>query len=271
MIETRRISVLRDEALAIAVRAGHAILGVRPGSAGVETKEDGSPVTRADRAAHDVIAAGLDEIEPRFPVVSEEGDLTLFRESPPATYWLVDPLDGTKEFLKGLGEYTVNIALVIDGDPTLGVVFAPALDRLFDAALGLGARKTDKGVVTTVAARRLERAKTAVVSRSHMTEETERFLSRLGVREVVHRGSSLKLCAVAEGAADLYPRFGPTQLWDTAAGAVVARETGCHVVDLDGRPLRYDLGAGLAHNGFFVCASDGVLRACLTARSRLSE
>jgi 3'(2'), 5'-bisphosphate nucleotidase len=270
-MEPRRISALRDAAATVAVNAGRAILRIRPDSADAEKKDDGSPVTRADRAAHDVILAGLSEIEPRFPVVSEEGDLTRLHETPPTTFWLVDPLDGTKEFLKGLGEYTVNVALVVDGDPVLGVVFAPALDQLFDAAQGLGARKTDKGVVTTVAARRLERATTAVVSRSHLSERTERFLSRFGAREVVHRGSSLKLCAVAEGAADVYPRFGPTRLWDTAAGATVARETGCRVVDLTGKPLRYDLSAGLTHDGFFVCASDSVLRACLTALARLSE
>jgi 3'(2'), 5'-bisphosphate nucleotidase len=268
----RDIEDLREAVGPIAVRAGREILKISPASSGAASKEDGSPVTRADRAAHNVIVAALASLKPLYPIVSEEGDFVESqRGTPPSIYWLVDPLDGTKEYLKGLGEYTVNIALVVDGDPLLGVVYAPASDSLFDAARGLGARRIEKGVLTTASRSSRQRAETVVVSRSHLNEETERFLSRLGAHKVLHRGSSLKLCAVAEGAADLYPRFGPTWLWDTAAGAAVARETGCHVVDLKGQPLRYDLRAEPKHAGFLVCANDAILRDCLTAIARLSE
>ncbi len=152
-----------------------------------------------------------------------------------STYWLVDPLDGTKEFLKGLPEYTVNVALVDAGVPVLGVIYVPAADCLYLAARGQGARRLDARGETRLLAAPVAQPRRAVVSRSHLSPETGALLARLGVTETIPRGSSLKMCAVAEGAADLYPRLGPTRLWDTAAGTAIAAEAGCDVVGLDGR------------------------------------
>jgi len=196
--------------------------------------------------------------------VSEEGDVEGTVASAGALFWLVDPLDGTKEFIKGRPEYTVNVALVEDGVPILGAIQVPAAERLYLGARGRGARRTDARGTVELAPSRMPRPRRAVVSRSHLTPPTEALLERLGVEERASFGSSLKMCAVAEGAADVYPRLGPTCLWDTAAGAAIALEAGCDVVGLDGRPLRYDLAAGLKHAGFLVCAP-GCLEACRDA------
>jgi 3'(2'), 5'-bisphosphate nucleotidase len=261
VIENGRLAELLEPVAQIVRRAGQAILANVPGPDDVAHKADGSPVTRADLAAETVILRGLKELEPGVPIVSEEGDLQALPVGS-KTYWLVDPLDGTKEFLKGLPEYTVNIALVHEGEPVLGVIGIPPLDELYMAARGQGARKVANGNVVPLTARAVERPRTAVVSRSHLSPETETLLARLGISEVVPRGSSLKMCAVAEGVADFYPRLGPTCLWDTAAGAAIAREAGCAVVDLAAQPLRYDLSAGLKHAGFLVTAPGGCLAAC---------
>lgn len=260
-----RLAALLDEVGGLARRAGEAILSTRRVPADVEEKADGSPVTRADRAAEEVLVEGLGALEPGLAIVSEEGDVEGAVRAAGAAYWLVDPLDGTKEFIKGLPEYTVNVALVEAGVPVLGVIQAPAVDRLYLAARGQGARRIDSQGVARIETRSVDRPRSAVVSRSHFSPGTERLLARLGILETTSRGSSLKMCAVAEGAADVYPRLGPTRLWDTAAGAAIAAAAGCAVVDLSGRPLRYDVAHGLTHPGFLVCAPGGCLKACLLA------
>jgi 3'(2'), 5'-bisphosphate nucleotidase len=154
----------------------------------------------------------------------------------------------------------------------LGVIHVPPVDRLYEAAHGLGARRFDGDSGSRdLQPRRLERPERAVVSRSHLSPETQRFVDALGIRECLPFGSSLKLCAVAEGAADVYPRLSPIRLWDTAAGAAIAREAGCAVVDLDGRPLAYDLSAGLTHAGLVVCAPGGCLEVCVQVLSAARE
>ena len=236
----------------IARAAGRQIEGIRMGGADVEHKEDGSPVTVADRASHDVIADGLAELTPDIALISEEGDVE--KDVGGAPFWLVDPLDGTKEFIKGLGEYTVNIALVRQGDPVLGVVYAPALDKRYWAARGAGARVQAATAKPAAIAPRSSGHRTAAISRSHASEETQVLLDKLGVEEVARMGSSLKLCAVADGTADVYPRLGPTYLWDTAAAAAVVREAGAQVYSLDGRPVDYSPRGDLKLPGFIVCA-----------------
>ena len=248
------LRALLDRVKPVAVAAGKAILSIPPGAADVTDKADGTPLTRADLASHETILAGLRELEGAFPIVSEEGDLEGLDDASYETFWLVDPLDGTKEFVKGLGEYTVNIALIDRGRPVLGVVYVPAADELYYAASGLGAFKA-RGAARPARIAPSDRAapRTAVVSRSHRSAQTEQFLKELNVTDTIERGSSLKMCAVAEGAADIYPRFGPTFLWDTAAGTAVAREAGCAVAGPDGRDLSYDLAGGIRHAGFLVC------------------
>ncbi len=254
----------------IARAAGQAILDTQGGAADVEHKDDGSPVTRADLASERVILEGLATLSPRFPIVSEENDRERLDAAAVSTYWLVDPLDGTKEFIKGLPEYTVNIALIHECAPVLGVIHVPPIDRLYAAAQGMGARRYEGGHETLLHPRRVARPESAVVSRSHLSSETQGFLTRLGIKTCLPSGSSLKMCAVAEGSADVYPRLGPTRLWDTAAGAAIAREAGCAVVDLEGRPLAYDLAVGLTHAGFLVCAPGGCVEACVAALGAVS-
>jgi 3'(2'), 5'-bisphosphate nucleotidase len=266
----RDASALLGPVAEIARRAGEAILATRMGDGDVAHKDDGSPVTRADLAAQEVIIAGLRALEPDVPIVSEEDDCHVLPAGT-SVYWLVDPLDGTKEFLKGLPEYTVNIALVVDGEPVLGVIAVPPAGRLYVAARGHGASRIEAGRAEPLAPRAVDRPRSAVVSRSHLSAETEGFLARLGIVEAVSRGSSLKLCAVAEGVADIYPRLGPTRLWDTAAGTAIARESGCAVVDLNGRPLRYDVAGGLTHAGFLACAPGGCLAVCTEALAAASS
>ena len=265
MIDGSRLPAMLDAVSALARRAGDAILDAARTGNEVEHKADGSPVTRADRAAHEVLFAGLRELDPEHTVVSEEGDVEESAGAAGSVYWLVDPLDGTKEFIAGRPEYTVNVALVERGVPILGVIQVPVNGRLYLGARGHGARLVDGGVESPLAPPRVDRPRTAVVSRSHLTPPTEEFLARLGITETTPCGSSLKICAVAEGVADVYPRFGPTCLWDTAAGTGIATAAGCAVVDLGGQPLRYDPADGLKHPGFLVAAPGGCLEACLPA------
>jgi len=233
--------------------AGRAIRAVSRESLGLEIKADGSPVTRADRASHEILAEALSRLAGSWPVISEEGDPRGVGARPLERFWLVDPLDGTKEFAKGDGDYTVNIALVEGGVPVLGVIYVPAQDAMYYGCRAGGAWKA----AGAESPRRLDGTGTAdpitaVVSRSHPSPETNAFLARLAVKRVVARGSSLKICAVAEGSADVYPRLAPTWLWDSAAGAAIAREAGCRVVGREGEDLTYDPARGLKHPHFIV-------------------
>jgi 3'(2'), 5'-bisphosphate nucleotidase len=247
------LEALLGPCLELARSAGMAILAVARESLDVQDKADGSPLTRADRASHDCLTAGLAGLAPPLPVLSEEGDVEAFLDESPKTYWLIDPLDGTKEFVKGISEYTVNVALVRQARPVLGVVHAPALATSWYAVLGGGAyRQEGQAPPVPLQATSAPRPRSAVASRSHLSPETEAFLQRNDISETTSRGSSLKLCAVAEGAAHIYPRHGPTNIWDTGAGAAVALEAGCRIIDLNGRDLSYDPADGLLREGFIV-------------------
>ena len=259
-MDKKSLSDLLEQARTIAVEAGRKILEVSPEEHNVVRKADGSPVSRADLAAHDTILAGLSRLEPEFPIISEESYEELVNSggahrSPGEIYWLVDPLDGTREYIRGRDEYTVNIALVERETPVLGVIYAPALGSLYFAAKGLGGGRLNGGRTPEPLRPNLERhSLTGAVSRSHCSPETIAFLEKHGVFNYIQSGSSLKMCLVAEGRADIYPRFGPTCLWDTAAGYAVAVESGCRVVDLKGRDLVYAPEKGIKHYGFIVYA-----------------
>jgi len=241
LTEQRR---LLDAVCAIARTAGHAILEVYGrDDLGVSRKSDDSPLTEADRVAHGIICASLAELDATIPVLSEE--------SAPAEhaarrswsrYWLVDPLDGTKEFLKRNGEFTVNIALVVGQRAVLGAVHAPVLDRTYGGALELGAWRTDGAMEPrAIAVQRNAGAPLRIVgSRSHPGPEVAAYLAALGPYVITDMGSSLKICLVAEGAADIYPRLGPTSEWDTAAAQAILESAGGRMIDLSGRPLRYN-------------------------------
>ncbi|MDN6298583.1 MAG: 3'(2'),5'-bisphosphate nucleotidase CysQ [Halomonas sp.] len=227
----------------IARDAGEAIMGVYARGFSVTEKADHSPLTEADLAAHRVIAAGLAALPEVIPVLSEEDAESFAGPDSQARYWLVDPLDGTKEFIKRNDEFTVNIALIERGRPVLGVVVVPVTGVAYVAARELGAHKVHadgKRVVIGVAGRPISGATWRVMgSRSHPSAELAGWLETLGVHEVTPVGSSLKTCLIAEGRADVYPRLGPTSLWDTGAAQAVLEQAGGRVVDRYGQPLGY--------------------------------
>jgi len=227
----------------IAREAGDAIMKVYGRDFSVEEKEDKSPLTEADQAAHHVIVRGLQSLPVRLPVLSEEDMEGFAGVDADGRYWLVDPLDGTKEFIKRNGEFTVNIALIENGVPVLGVVTAPALGTAYVAAEGVGAFKVEKDGqrhAIQVAGKPAEGSTWRVVgSRSHPSSDLAAWLDTLGEHEMLPMGSSLKLCLIAEGKADAYPRLGPTCLWDTGAAHAVVRYAGGRVETLEGEPLSY--------------------------------
>ncbi|OGI45075.1 MAG: 3'(2'),5'-bisphosphate nucleotidase [Candidatus Muproteobacteria bacterium RIFCSPHIGHO2_01_FULL_65_16] len=247
-----------EEARAIAVEAGRRILDVYERNFHVGAKADGSPLTEADRAAHDAIVARLSALTPDVPVLSEEATQVPYEARAAwGRFWLVDPLDGTKEFINRNGEFTVNIALIEGHAPVLGVVYVPVLGVGYSACRGGGAfRQKADGRPEPIRARRFAGGKPVVVaSRSHAGRETEEFLQSLGAHDVVSMGSSLKFCLVADGAADVYPRLGPTMEWDTAAAQCVVEEAGGGVTDLTGRPLAYNKPD--LHNPWFIVRGAG--------------
>jgi len=244
-----------DDLLQLARQAGDAILKIYNTDFDVERKQDNSPLTDADLAAHNLIVSTLERLTPEIPVLSEESSKIPFETRQQwQRYWLIDPLDGTREFVKRNGEFTVNIALIEDHQPTFGVVYAPVLDRLYYGARSLGAWKQD-GAQTAEEIRVVgqRRQPTLVAgSRSHAGDSLLRFLEKLGDHELVSMGSSLKLCLVAEGKADLYPRLGPTSEWDTAAAQAVVEAAGGRVTTLDLKPLRYNTKDSLLNPHFLV-------------------
>jgi len=228
----------------IARVAGNAIMEIYAGEFNVVLKGDASPLTCADRASHRLIVDGLTAATPSLPILSEEGgDIPFAERAGWSRFWLVDPLDGTKEFIKRNGEFTVNIALVEDGRVTAGVVYVPDQETLYFGCLEAGCwKKTDGNNLTPIKVRKADHdtGLTVVMSRSHPSPELEKYLREIKIAEVLPVGSSLKLCVVAEGKADLYPRLGPTMECDTAAGHAIVEAAGGTVLTEDGSPLRYN-------------------------------
>ena len=248
------------ESRAIARAAGAAIMSVYARDFSVERKADRSPVTEADRAADRVICARLARLRPALPVLSEESALSPWaRRRRWNRYWLVDPLDGTREFVKKNGEFTVNIALIEDRRAVLGVVLAPALGLEFSSAPGVGARRRRAdGPPHAMRASPTRTAPLRVMgSRSHPGPGLSAFLARLGPHELKPMGSSLKICLVADGQADIYPRFGPTSEWDTAAAQAILESAGGGMIDLAGQPLRYNTKDRLLNPHFLAVGDPG--------------
>ncbi|MCV2866566.1 3'(2'),5'-bisphosphate nucleotidase CysQ [Albidovulum sediminicola] len=238
--------------------AGRVIMDLYAGTVATTLKGDGSPVTEADRRAEAIILPALSALAPAIPVVSEESAASHgCRHGGP--FFLVDPLDGTKEFLKrdGKGSFTVNIALVEGGEPALGIVLAPALGRLFIGIVGQGARELSAdGTVRPLSVRQPSGdALVAVASASHRDAETEAWLKVNRIGDTVSIGSSLKFCLVAAGEADVYPRFGPTMEWDTAAGDAILRAAGGMTLAPEGTPFVYRKPG--YRNGAFVAWGGG--------------
>jgi len=243
------------DVVALARRAGDAILGVYGQQFEVTNKADQSPLTLADTQSHDIIVAGLRALTPDVPVLSEEAsDIPYSERRQWQRYWLVDPLDGTKEFVSRNGEFTVNIALIDGHDAVLGVVHVPVTGTTYTGVQNVGAAR-QCGRDTAV---RIDTTKTAptplriVGSRSHRDSVLDRYLPQLEPYQLVAVGSSIKFCLVAEGSADFYPRFGPTSEWDTAAAQAVVEAAGGRVIQTDGQRLRYNAKAEVLNPHFLV-------------------
>lgn len=232
---------LLETLIPLAKQAGKLVMDVYATDFAVRGKDDASPVTEADERAEAVILAGLAALTPEIPVVAEEAVAAGKLPAVGERFWLVDPLDGTKEFIRRNGEFTVNIALIEAGQPVLGVVLAPALGRLYGGAVGVGAFVDDEGGRRSIRCRvPPTEGITVVASRSHGDAAAlDAFLAGRKVAKQVSAGSSLKLCLVAAGEADLYPRLGRTMEWDIAAGHAVLAAAGGRVTEIDGRPMAY--------------------------------
>jgi 3'(2'), 5'-bisphosphate nucleotidase len=243
----------------LAGQAGEKILEIYNTEFSVEEKDDQSPLTAADMASHNVIVKGLEQLTPEIPVLSEESAKIPFEErSGWETYWLIDPLDGTKEFIKRNGEFTVNIALIHQGVPVLGVVYVPVSGVTYAGCEGKGSVKEVPGEgEKVIKVRKLSQGPIAVVgSRSHRGESLEAWLAKVGEHEIVSMGSSLKICLVADGSADVYPRLGLTSEWDTAAAHCVVEQAGGFLTDTEMKPLRYNTKDSLLNPFFFVFGDD---------------
>jgi 3'(2'), 5'-bisphosphate nucleotidase len=259
--ETSELTRLLPEVLRLVESASTAILGVYASGPDVAYKADASPITEADRASHEILCAGLARLTPSVPVLSEESAA----EHDPAVrrqwreFWLVDPLDGTKEFISRNGEFTVNVALVRGHRPVLGVVAAPVLGVIYHGVVGAGACVAHPGMPPQPIRVRRPAASPLVIvgSRSHRGDSLDAVLARIGPHELRPMGSSLKFCLVAEGAADLYPRLGPTSEWDTAAAQAVVEAAGGAVTTLDGKPLNYNERETLLNPHFLAFGDTG--------------
>ena len=248
-----------EDVIAISRSAGREIMQVYATNFNVEKKSDNSPLTQADLSANQIIVSSLRELTPTVPVLSEESATVGFEiRSRWQRYWLIDPLDGTREFVKRNGEFTVNIALIDYGRPVLGVVYAPVTGLVYFATDNDGAYKQ----FGTEAALRIHtkilnlKQPVLAISRSHTDQRTQNFITRLELAcnthaELIPMGSSLKICMVAEGLADVYPRLGPTSEWDTAAAHCILHEAGGNIVDILGEKLRYNAKSSLLNPFFF--------------------
>ena len=251
-----------NDVIQLAKEAGQAIMAIYDRNFAVEEKDDKSPLTEADLASHTAIVQGLEHITPDIPVLSEESsELPWSERRQWNRYWLIDPLDGTKEFIKKNGEFTVNIALVDNGEPVWGVVYAPALEwTYYGGSAQQGSWKEQGGKVHTIEVTELPEDNTGwriVGSRSHQSEEFKTFIERFDSPTIKSMGSSLKICLVAEGEADLYPRLGPTSEWDTAAAHAVLAGAGGKIVEAESREtLRYNQKDSVL-NPFFIAAPMG--------------
>ena len=246
-----------NQIINISIKAGEAIMEVyedESAFANVDFKADNSPLTIADTISNDIIVEELKKLYPEIPVISEEIESLPYAERKDwKTFWLVDPLDGTKEFIKRNGEFTVNIALIEDGMPVVGVIYVPVKNEVFFGEVGKGAFKHIDGLDVALTGCCLDKVKTAVGSRSHESPEETQVLERFSVQNKISIGSSLKFCLLAEGKAHVYFRFGPTMEWDVAAGHAILRAAGGEVFKGDSTNEIFTYNKPDLRNGSFLC------------------
>jgi len=227
----------------IAKKAGEATLEIYNKDFSIEYKDDKSPLTEADKKSNEIICNSLEKLYPNIPILSEENKEIPYEDRKNwEYYWCIDPIDGTKEFIKKNGEFTINIALIYKNEPILGVVYAPVLDDMYSAKRGEGAYKNGEKLPLKTNSNISEKI-FVVASKSHLSKETQEFIDSLDSKEIeqVSKGSSLKLCMVAEGEADIYPRLAPTMEWDTAAADAIVRESGKMTYEFETKkPLAYN-------------------------------
>ena len=250
---------LLEPVINIAGQAAAEILAVYETEFNVDNKEDRSPLTAADMASHRLICRELANLTPDVPILSEESSAIPYADRKTwHSYWLVDPLDGTREFIKRNGEFTVNIALIEQHKPVLGVVHVPVTNICYYAAAGIGSFKRDRGETLPLKVKHTTPGKFTIAgSRSHGSEKQAEFIRRLGDNvETFAIGSSLKFCLVAEGLVDIYPRFGPTSEWDTAAAQCIVEQAGGKVTDTAFEPLLYNTKESLLNPEFLAIADD---------------
>jgi 3'(2'), 5'-bisphosphate nucleotidase len=266
---------LLDELTALASRAAAAILAVSRDKLSVRSKSDQSPVTAADEASDAAIGSGLTQLLPGMRIVSEESPRTV---KPGPSFVLVDPLDGTREFLAGRDEYTINIAVIVDHRPLVGVIAAPALGLVYRGIVGRGAERLrlapgtgptrDSEIIAIRTRPAAAGGLVATVSRSHLEPATEAFLHRVGIHDRISSGSALKFCRVAEGAADIYPRLSPTSEWDIGAGHAIVAAAGGIVTAPDQTPLRYGEATGDFRVPAFIAWGDPMAAGSTESRDR---
>lgn len=249
---------LTEAACALATEAGEKIMAIyETADFSVETKGDNSPLTAADLASHNCIVDALQQMTPEYPVLSEESvDIPFSERSQWETYWLVDPLDGTREFIKKNGEFSVLIALIHKNEPVVGVVHAPAIETTWYGSLGNGAFKQTGEHKVELSVREPGDTLVVVGSRSHAGDSLKAFMEKIGEHELVSMGSILKACLVADGRADIYPRLGLTSEWDTAAAQIIVEEAGGYMTQTDGSPMLYNTKESLLNPHFLVFGSN---------------
>jgi 3'(2'), 5'-bisphosphate nucleotidase len=239
MLEQVNLDLIR----AIAVEAGDEVMKIYQRDFHIEYKEDSSPLTEADLKANDIICSKLHKLYPHIPILSEENQEIPYEQRKSWEYfWCIDPIDGTKEFIKKNGEFTINIALIHKNTPVLGVVYAPALDKIYSAKKGDGAFFNQQ-LLPLHTNKKPKEQLTILTSKSHLSEQTIDYIKSLNVKSIEQRaiGSSLKICMVASGEADMYPKIGPTMEWDTAAGDAIVRECEKMIYNFDTeKPLLYN-------------------------------
>ncbi len=249
------MKTLIDPVVALAEEAGLAIMAVYSSDFDVQSKDDNSPLTQADLNSHLCIVAGLEALTPDLPIISEESGLPDYAERRRwDRYWLIDPLDGTKEFVNRNDEFTVNIALIEDQKPVFGVVHVPVQQKTYLGCEGYGAElRKDGGPGVSIRVADASASPVRVVgSRSHRGASLDAYLENLGDYDMIPMGSSLKFCVIAEGGADLYPRLGLTSEWDTAAAQAVVEQAGGSVLTLDGKAMKYNTKSDILNPFFFV-------------------
>jgi 3'(2'), 5'-bisphosphate nucleotidase len=258
-IKHQDLAELTDNIKQICLQAGDKILEIYETDFSVETKQDDSPLTAADMAAHNTICDALSQLTPATPILSEESSRISFPERQSWNqYWLVDPLDGTREFVKRNGEFSVNIALIENHRSILGAIHIPVSGISYTASLNNGAYKHEQnGITKKIAARKTNIDKITIAgSRSHGNKQQQAFIANLNDPEILAIGSSLKFCLVAEGIADIYPRFGPTSEWDSGAAQCIVEESGAVVVDTNFKTLEYNTKESLLNPSFLVIADN---------------